>query len=730
MSTISPISRPAPSFKSAIDRFFDISLFLLVVTGFATLAATGRLDPLSVLVGWTALGVRGYLLVRNRTFLVPERWTSYLTVLYIVFYAADYFLLSGSFVTATVHLVLFIMVVKLFSVQRERDHIYLALLSFLEILAAAILTVDTMFLAAFCVFTVLAVATFISMEMRRSAASADAVPAPPVPKAQRRLAQSLTFAAVSLMAAIVFGATCIFFILPRLSAGYLSNYAPHNDFVTGFSESVQLGTIGRIKQTDTIIMHIQIENDRGGYANLKWRGMALSNFDGRTWSNASQSGEARFGLGRFSLADTQERLMNLPLGANASAAKRIVYHVSMEPIGTNVLFLAPVPTMVSGRLREITIDDMGGVWNQDHSRLLEGYTAVSVLRGADATRASESDRAPKPVDVINFLHYPPQTDPRIRTLALQITDKATRAYDKAAAIELYLRTHFGYSLDMPSTPPRDPLAYFLFERKEGHCEYFASAMAIMLRTIGIPSRVVNGFRTGEYNDVTGSYIVRGKDAHSWVEAFVPGAGWVEFDPTPADPKGEVTSLHRLSLYLDAAREFWREWVINYDFLHQQNLTISAMVKGRTYGDSVRLWTRRKYLSLLSRARHTYERGKDSSPKDVGIVVLALGSLLLVFRIGAIARHWREGRLAKNPERAPDQAASIWYARLLKKLSHRGWHKSPTQTPAEFVAMIDDPVLRAAVEQFTRRYENARFGRSVEDAQRLPELYEAITRKRP
>src|SRR6185312_9285340 len=99
-------------------------------------------------------------------------------------------------------------------------------------------------------------------------------------------------------------------------------------------------------------------------------------------------------------------------------------------------------------------------------------------------------------------------------------------YDKAAAIQDYLKSNFSYSLQMASERPADPLAYFLFERKQGHCEYFASAMAILLRTVGIPTRVVNGFRTGEYNDLTGQYIIRGRDAHSWVEVYLPAYGWV------------------------------------------------------------------------------------------------------------------------------------------------------------------------------------------------------------
>ena len=730
MSTLSPISRPAPSFKTTIDRFFDVSLYLLIVTGFATLASTGRLDPLSVIAGWCALGVRGYLLLRDRKVVIPERWTSYLTVVYALFYAADYFLLSASFVTATVHLVLFIMIVKMFSVQRERDHIYLAVLSFLEVLAAAILTVDTIFLGAFCLFTILAVATFISMEMRRSAADAGVVPAPPIPRPQRRLARSLSATAVTLMIAIVIGAAGIFFVLPRLSAGYLRNFSAQNDFITGFSDTVQLGVIGRIKQSDQVVMHVQIENDHGGLTNLKWRGVALWKFDGRTWRNPEEGRQAllaweRPGANRFELLQPEMLAGNL-IGSEDlfRTSRRLRYTITMEPIGTNVLFLASVPVTVSGKMRELAYDGMGSIYNFDSARMLDGYSAVSLLPNPDRVR---NGQARVPANLSDFTKVP-TLDDRIPALAQEITKQATTEYDKANEIERYLRTHFGYSLDTPTTPPKDPLVYFLFLRKEGHCEYFASAMAVMLRTLGIPARVVNGFRTGEYNDVTGSYIIRGKDAHSWVEAYIPGVGWTEFDPTPPDPKADFGSLHRIALYLDAAREFWREWVINYDFLHQQNLSIAALIKGRRFGDNARLWLRKKYVRLLDAAKHTYERRRNPSGRDIGLVIVAAILLVAGLRSRLLWRHWCEHRLAKNPQQAPELAASIWYSRLLKRLSRRGWHKQPSQTPIEFVASIEDPALRASVERFTARYEKARFGSSADDAQRLPELFEEIARK--
>ena len=122
-----------------------------------------------------------------------------------------------------------------------------------------------------------------------------------------------------------------------------------------------------------------------------------------------------------------------------------------------------------------------------------------------------------------------------------MTAGAETPAQRARAIEGHLRQDYGYTLELLSKPVDDPLAYFLFVRKKGHCEYFASSMAVMLRTLGIPARVVNGFRGGEYNDLTGSYIVREKDAHSWVEAYFPEYGWVTFDPTPAGQAGSTAT---------------------------------------------------------------------------------------------------------------------------------------------------------------------------------------------
>jgi transglutaminase-like putative cysteine protease len=714
-----------PAAPTPFERYFEVSLLLLVATGFVTLASTGGLDTVSVLSVSAALLLRGYAIARQKSWRIPEPWTSYLTVAYLFFYIADFFFLSASFVTATVHLVLFSMVVKIFSVQRDRDHVYLIILSFLAVLAASVLTVDSIFLGAFAVFAFLAVTTFISLEMKRSAAAASNR-ARPLSLSTRRMAAVLSSTGLSLVLAILVGMAAIFFLLPRVSAGYLRALAPRNQLVSGFSENVRLGEIGEIKQLSTVVMHVEFLAGMPESFDMKWRGLALSLFDGKRWFNPSQLVEMVDAPdGRFDLRPLYARRRREIGEVQAPRMPRLVrYRVLMEPIGTNVVFLAPTANFLSGHFREISMDRGGAVFANDRERMISRYEAVSdistpaaaALRGASATAS--------PQIAIFYLQLP-KLDARVRRLAEQVTASAVDDYEKAASIETHLKSNYGYTLQLLKTPSPDPLAHFLFERKQGHCEYFASAMAVMLRSLGIPSRVVNGFRGGEFNDLTGSYIIRASDAHSWVEAYFPGQGWVSFDPTPPDPLAARTGLSRFFLYVDAMREWWREWVINYDYLHQRKLSYSAASRGREFFDQGRLWLRNHYEQLLARAAKVQDNVGRTPRRWAGPALGAIVFVLLLANAGKLRRSLLSMRAARRPERAPQQAASVWYERMTRLLARRGWRKSPQQTPAEFLATIADPDLQTSVARFTQHYERARFGDSVEDARALPQLFELL-----
>ncbi len=721
--------------SSSAERFFQWSLFVLLVVGFTSLMGTNKLDFPSVALVIAALLLRGYQLLMRKHLVISERWTSTLTVMYFAFYAADYFYFSQSFLSATVHMVLFVMVIKIFSVRRDRDLMYLAVLSFLMVLAAAVLTVDTLFLLSFSLFTLVAMATFISMEMRRSERELPGAGVPP--RQDITFHSSLAGVSTALGLLTMAGAALIFFVLPRLNtSGYLHNMAVQGAMVTGFAQDVNLGGIGEIQQSSNVVMHIQLLDGKLPQ-DVKWRGVALANFDGRHWWNSPEPPSFR-GLNSSPLDLTT--ISTVAFYSDAHPGPHLPsfsYKVVMEPVGVNLFFLAPVPLKLTGDYRVVEIKSDGSVFysrpgeasgnapEADSSQVIGVYTAEADARDPERfVRDSNSRNYPPRVATLYL--QKPRLDPRIEALARQITASEDSNYRRAKAIESYLRENFGYTLQLPGLREADPLAHFLFERKQGHCEYFASSMTIMLRTLGIPSRVVNGFRGGEFNDLTGSYIVREKDAHSWVEAYFPEYGWVTFDPTPAGQAGSTaTRWSRMELYMDAARQLWREWIVNYDFSHQVRLRAEISTKTGNAQSSFRLWLVRQYRSVVTKISNFQRQLERLSSMQMGLYCVALALLLA---LPFMPRAWRtiqRARLLRNPQRAPRTSASFWYLRMLKMMARRGVKKEPSQTAEEFVSSIPDPRMRYDVGLFTAHYERARFAESVEDAQRLPELYEEI-----
>jgi protein-glutamine gamma-glutamyltransferase len=724
-------------FTDAINHYFDVSLYLLVLFAFITLASSGGLDlPTGTIVG-AALAFRGFFLYQRKAIIISERWTTPLTLAYFLFFAADYSLISRSFLTSTVHLALFAVVIRMFSLRRERDHLMLAILAFLIVLASAVLTVDSVFLFCFAGFMLMAVATFVLTEMRRSAQAAkiEARPAND-PQQQRRLAIWLVRLAPLLMFVILAGAAALFFLLPRMSAGYMGAYSLGSDFSTGFTDEVRLGRIGEIQQSNTVVMHIQIDGDTDGHHDLHWRGVALSFFDGRSWSNPrhqlilEKQYNNTFEIPPFGTAVAWNRSRSTDLRAAPPREKMIHYRVLMEPIGTNVFFLAPWARHLMGNYRVLSADTGSAVHNLDSEHPINRYEAESDIStpSPEELRTSESNYPPQVVPEDLQL---PVLDPRIPRLAVQIVGTASNKFDQATAIESYLRTHYGYTLQLLRTPAHDPLANFLFDRRQGHCEYFASAMAVMLRTLGTPARVVNGFRSDEFNDLTGNYVVRAKDAHAWVEAYFPGYGWQTFDPTPAGGSGTPQGWGRLALYLDAASSFWQDWVVSYDSSHQYVLGKSAFNETHDVWQRLRTSARRRYVTMLGWAKNRQEHIERSPNRWIAISVVIAILLIGLRNAGQIFRALHDRWLTANAQRLPEHAAAMWYERMARTLARRGVEKPAAQTPHEFLNQIEDKPLRDRVAEFTEAYESARFGKSSEDAQRLPELYqevEAVQRK--
>jgi protein-glutamine gamma-glutamyltransferase len=775
MSAVTPTRPHPPSVPPEVEHLFQVSLLLLVVTGFGALAATGKLDPVSLVCVLAALLLRAVLLLRDRPFTLPRRVATWLAVLYPLIFCADFFFFSGrDFVAPAVHLVLFGICVKLFNVERERDYIYLALLAFLMVLSAAILTVDSAFLAAFALFLVLAVFWFMAMELRRSAMAAARTAPLALPRLRRhrlalsplhRLAGSLAGTTALMTAGILAAATLIFFAIPRLGGGYVSRHTPSDVLSVGYSDSVDLGVIGRIEQSSEVVAHIHIDGDTTGGHLIRLRGAVLTHFDGKRWSNpprASNVLSQSYGqLFQLTTRAAQLRRNDLRI-AQGPQLDLLKYRVLMEPLSTNVIFTIPSAQALFGPFRQIGVDGDLTFHNldPDHSvTLYEGVSDISAplpttlaklpdgpepgaksgasagdrvshlrQRMANAASASDPGSSPgayPPGFAERYLQLPEPLDPRIPQLARRITATEPNSYLRAQAIEHYLASRYAYTLQLPAHPAEDPVADFLFHRRRGHCEYFASAMAVQLRSVGIPSRIVNGFRGAQFNPLNDTYIVRASNAHSWVEAFIPGAGWVTFDPTPAgNSTVSATLWSRWQLYLDAGREFWQEWIVNYDAGHQQALSVAATRQGRNRIAELRRWLARGYGRLLELARR-FHRAATESPQRLLRHMSAWLALLLAIGLALGALHLHERWRAASPRLSPRSAASILYLRMSRRLARRGYSRPLAQTPAEFAASIAEAPLRQAVARFTASYERARFGGSPEEAAQLPALLDEI-----
>ena len=707
----------------SVERYFETSLLLMLGTAFLTVATTGKLDLISVVLVSAALLLRLYSYLREADYSLAPRTVTRLSVFYIFFYALDFLIFSAgpslmdSMLTATVHLVLFTVVVKVFSARTYRDYAYLATLSFMMMLASAILTVGTLYLACFTFYVLFAISTLVSYDIKRSAESAVRAPEGPFrTPGQNRAAieKALSTATVGLALGIVVLAAVLFFVIPRYRTGYLTALGMEAQNITGFSATVNLGDIRKILRSNVVVMRVIVEGGPRQFAGVKWRGVGLTSFDGKRWYNDNTEQVP------LSPASFQRYVLPHWDGWQNRRPRPLRYRVLLSPISTDVLFMAAVPREVTGRLRAITLDQTDSLHYPGYSYSPVSYEALSDigLPSPDDLRRASTDY---PAEIRRIYLELPKVDPRVAELARQVAASATNSYDRALAIETYLRDNLTYSLDPTGIEPGDPIASFLFKAKAGYCEYFAATMALMLRTQGIPSRLVNGFQTGTYNRVGKDFIVRGRDAHSWVEAYFPLYGWIAFDPTPADPNPVLPGA--FDEYLDAVALFWDEWVINYDFAHQTRLAREVEKDSRQLQQDFQQRLRRLQRQAIKVAYRV--EGWLMSHKLLMLLLMAgiLFALVAAEKSGSIAelRFLWAWKFRRRDRALSPQEATLTYSRFLKTLQKKGHRKPPSQTPREFALSFVGTPLSWAVLEFTRLYNALRFGQASVSLARLRQL---------
>lgn len=335
------------------------------------------------------------------------------------------------------------------------------------------------------------------------------------------LMRPLTSFAMLMVLGVGIFAAGLYLLLPRNPiAAFHFDFQPFHRLV-GFSGSVRLGEVGPLQDDRTPAFRVRFLQGVAPPV-IRWRGAALGDFNGTTWTNSAEGWNESPQQGKILIASDEQR---------RKSGERLFFEVQTLASMDRVLFSVGVPEYVylpsgrlrmnsEGTLRQIALDNALPAYS------LSGWIGQSESHpGVSDVTARLSEERRMRYTRLPYLH------PRIRELAQDVAGSALQPYEIALRIENHMRTGYRYSLES-TIGGREPLMDFLFATRAGHCEYFASAMAVMLRTMRIPARVVTGFYSTLPEPVGAWYVIRSSSAHSWVEVWIEGRGWVVFDPTP------------------------------------------------------------------------------------------------------------------------------------------------------------------------------------------------------
>ncbi len=466
---------------------------------------------------------------------------------------------------------------RLMSRRSAAEYQQLVLLSFLHLGAATVMTSELGWAIPFLGF-VLVMPWALALSHLRTEIEAHYEPASSregdvgldrVLRSRRLISGRFLFgtAALSIPTFLV---TVFFFVLfPRVGMNFLSAQRESATPLVGFDDTVVLGEVGTLRSDGTVVMRVtplEERDDPPRYAALYLRGSSFDHYDGRAWSRT-------VGIAAVAMRVLDgDHLITRPPSRGRDRGYRVVLThldppVVFLPRGTVALTLD-----VSGR-STLNGEDLGlspGLDVRYDASEGMGLRYVAWVPPAGAREPASGLRG----DEANRYLAIPEGHDDVIALAQRWTEGAGSDRERAQVLLTRLRDgELGYSLTMRDPGDRTPLSAFLFVHREGHCEYFASALAIMLRAVGIPSREVTGFLGGQWNGFGGYYAVRSSDAHAWVEAYLPGEGWVTLDPTPANGgPGVVDSLlSGLSEIYEALAADWNERVVSWDITNQRSL---------------------------------------------------------------------------------------------------------------------------------------------------------------
>lgn len=596
-------------------------------------------------------------------------------VVLLAFFLVDYLMFSQSLLTSAGRFLTILYVFKLFDLNRDRDYLIAYCLVFFQILAAAASTVSPAFFIILSLFVIGVIFTMILFTIKRDWSEFGKGPAePPVRFGPAFIGAIIAIAFMSMAITVA-----LFFIIPRVSAGFLERRGADGIKVSGFSDKVDLGSIGPVKSDPTVVMRVGLKDVPREV--IYFRGTFLDRYDWHGW--------------RKTVKDDQQVKRSTDgiyrVAKRSGKGRFIEQEVLLEPLDTEFIFAASLPVAVEGGFQALRTDGTGSMRlpSVPYSRI--EYKAWSELSGS----WSQDPVYPQYIDV-SYIEESPEAI-RLKALGASVTAGMKTPLEKAEAMEVFFKENFTYSLDAPSSGRR-MLEDFLFRIRSGYCEHYATAMVLLLRQEGIPARLVTGFLHGEWNNLGNYLIVRQQDSHSWVEAYIEGAGWMRFDPTPA-AVGTYVKPSWLALYADLLRWRWNRYIVHYTSADQQRFALK--LEGNAFMLVKKIKETLSFKALFAR------------PVPVGAAVLII---LLLTAAAFIMRRRGVGPSGKPP-------AARYYARMLRVMEKKGLKRGIGETPFEFALRAKDPL----VDEITLAFNDERYGGKTLDAAGMEKILSALER---
>jgi transglutaminase-like putative cysteine protease len=548
-------------------------------------------------------------------------------------------------------------------------------LSFALILASTAYRPGIVFLVAFVAYILLATVTLMVGHVRRKA---ELHGIREVPLDRRLLGRTGMLSGVILCVALF-----VFVTFPRVSRGWAGRGEALATSIAGFSEEISIGEHGStILGNPQIVLRVEFPNGvPDNVSGLHWRGRSYDAFDGVRWTRSAglppASGPTAWYRERWSGEVIRQRIYGSPLDVRVLFALHPALEFGTES-GIQPLF-----------------DNAGDFFYWGSGAPV--YTVNSPASPPPASDLRQTARGFTPSDR-HYLQLPGGVDRRIAALADSLTAGLDNRYDQAMAIQRWLQT-FEYTRVLPATARETSLQHFLFERRAGHCEYFSTAMVVMLRSLGIHARNVNGFLGGQWSPFGEYLAVTQNEAHSWVEVWFQGYGWVTFDPTPPGSAGSAIVPAWFwpgRIFFDGLQHRWNKWVLDYSLDDQ-------------VGIFARLFEERSPVVGGSGTAGGGEEGRNLWGLTILVLILVAG-----FR-------WAR---RMGPRRTPSTAM---YLQLRAACARAGLGVAPGLTPLALVDRVRGESRSAAraAERVVDLYLRARYGREQLGESELREMRQAL-----